>query len=116
MNADGKNCADGEERAKEVSAAVAEERQRHALSRQRLAYDAKVEYGLEEYDERHADHEEAPEPVGGVARNINRDAEERKKKSDHGYGEEKPELLGANGENEVGMTFREIGLFLHRLA
>ena len=116
MNADGKNCADGEERAKEVGAAIAEERKRHALRRQRLAYDAKVEYGLEENDKRHADHEEAPEPVGGIARNINRDAEERKEEDDYGYGEEKPELLGADGEDEVGMSFREVGLLLHRLA
>src|SRR5574344_1149123 len=80
VDADGKDGADCEKRADEVRAPVAEERQRHALRGQRLADDAEVEHGLEEDDERHADHEEASEPGGGLARDVDRQREKRREK------------------------------------
>ena len=116
MDADRENRPDGEERAQEVRAAVAEERERHALRRQRLADHAEVEHRLEEDDERHADDEVAAEAVRRLARDVDGVGEERGEEDEDADREEDAELLRADGEDEVRMRLGQVVVLLHRLA
>ena len=109
MDADRENGSDREERGHEIGAAIAEKRKRHALGRQRLADDAEIEHRLEENQKRHADHQKAPEPVGSLAGNIDRQRKKQRKHQNRGDGVNKPQLLRADGENKIGMRLGEIG-------
>ena len=116
MDADGEDRADAEEGGKQVRASVAEERQGHALRRQGLADDADVEHGLEEDDEGEADHEEASEPVGRLAGDVDGEREEGDEEEDDADGEDDAELLRADREDEVRMRLGQVEVLLHGLA
>ena len=115
MDADGKYDAHGQERRNQVRPPVAEEGQRHPFRRQRLADDAQIEAGLEEDDERHPVREKPPQTILGVMRDVKSQNEEQDEKKQNTHREDEPELLRADGEDEIRVRLGQIAVFLHGL-
>ena len=115
MQTDGENQSDRKERTQHACAAVAEERQRHPFRRKGVAYDANVEHGLEKHDERHAESNEASQPVGRCVRYAAGKNEKQYEKKYREGCENGAQFFCEDRKNEVGVRFGQIVVLLHGL-
>ena len=91
----------------ERRAAERDERQRHTGDGQHADHGADVHEGLDQDPRRDAGGEEHAVVVGGPQRGADAGHAERHEQGDHQDGADEPELLGDDGEDEVGVGERQ---------
>ncbi len=100
-----KNPDTGQHR-QEIRAAVADERQRQALVRQRTGHDADVDGGLEADEKRDSHGQQTAERVTRMQRDVNAADDNDHERNDDQHRRNQTEFLPDDGKNKIGVMFR----------